>query len=346
MAAIYPGAAARHSPAAPRLSAPLVFALHAGSLPPGGRIRRSQSVALHVPPHSSMIARMAHDQSPGGRLRQAIENATIAVPGAPFALAGRLIESAGFNAAYVSGAAFSAGSLAVVDEGLFTLTELAEHVRRLTSAVTIPVIVDADTGFGETANVERTIGELELAGAAAIQLEDQQLPKKCGHLTGKTLVAPAEMAAKIRAAAAARRDPATVIIARTDASGVTDFDDALARAAAYLDAGADWIFPEALTSKDEFARFADAIEAPLVANMTEFGKSPLLDADELADLGYAVVLYPVTLLRIALKAMDAALSILAADGHQGDLLDLMVTREELYELLEYDDFKRRQEKYR
>ena len=294
---------------------------------------------------SDIAAEAAHDPSPGRRLRQAIEDTTIAVPGAPFALTGRLIESAGFGAAYVSGAAFSAGSLSVVDEGLFTLTELAEHVRRLTSAVTIPVIVDADTGFGETANVERTIHELERAGAAAIQLEDQQLPKKCGHLSGKTLVSPAEMSAKVRAAAAARRDPGTVIIARTDARGVTDLDDAIARAHAYLQAGADWIFPEALTSTDEFARFAEAVDAPLVANMTEFGQSPLLEVDELADLGYAVVLYPVTLLRVTLKAMQAALAILATDGTQSELLDLMVTREELYELLKYDEFRRRQEGY-
>jgi methylisocitrate lyase len=285
-----------------------------------------------------------HD-SPGARLRATVSNATIQVPGAPFALAGRLIEEAGFSAAYVSGAAFSAGSLCLVDEGLFTFTELSEHVRRLTAAVTIPVIVDADTGFGETPNVERTVFELEAAGAAAIQLEDQQLPKKCGHLGGKQLVPTEEMAAKLRAALSARSDPDTVIIARTDARGVTDLDDAISRAQAYRQAGADWIFPEALTSRDEFAQFAAAVQCPLVANMTEFGKSPLLTIDELAELGYAVVLYPVTLLRIALKAMDAALVTIATDGTQADLVDLMYTREELYEILEYDEFRKRQSGY-
>lgn len=274
-----------------------------------------------------------------------MEDATLQVPGAPFALAGRLIENAGFRAAYVSGAAFSAGMLAAVDEGLFTLTELVEHVRRLASAVTLPLIVDADTGFGETANVERTVRELEGAGAAAIQLEDQQLPKKCGHLAGKRLVTPQEMCAKLRAAAASRTDPGTVIIARTDARGVTGLDEAVRRAELYLNAGADWIFPEALTTRAEFAQFAEAVDAPLVANMTEFGKSPLLDADDLAELGYSVVLYPVTLLRIALKAMQAALAIVGDDRTQASLLDLMCTREELYELLEYDRFRRRQEQY-
>jgi methylisocitrate lyase len=284
----------------------------------------------------------ATPDTPGARLRVAIENAAIQVPGAPFALAGRLIEAAGFSATYVSGAAFSAGTLSLVDEGLFTLTELAEHVRRLTTAVTIPVIVDADTGFGELANVERTIFELERAGAAAIQLEDQQLPKKCGHLAGKTLAPALEMCAKLRAAQSARSDASTVLIARTDARGVTDLDDAIHRSRLYLDAGADWIFPEALSSREEFSQFAEAVDAPLVANMTEFGKSPLLTIDELAELGYAVVLYPVTLLRIALKGMEAALSILGQEGTQTNLLDLMFTREELYEALEYEEFRRRQ----
>ena len=160
---------------------------------------------------------------------------------------------------------------------------------------------------------------------------------------GKRLVPPEEMVAKLRAACAARTDRDTVIIARTDARGVTDIDDAIARARQYVQGGADWIFPEALTDRGEFARFAEAIDVPLVANMTEFGRSPLLGIDELADLGYAAVLYPVTLLRIALKAMEAALVTLAADGTQADLIDLMCTREELYEMLEYDEFRKRQE---
>jgi methylisocitrate lyase len=218
---------------------------------------------------------------------------------------------------------------------------LAQHAAYLTRSCGLPLIVDADTGFGEALNVERTVIELEAAGAAAIQLEDQQFPKRCGHLSGKSLIEPEVMCAKLRAAVAAKSDRDFVIIARTDARGVTNTADAIDRAKRYLDAGADWIFPEALQSKEEFAEFAHAIDAPLVANMTEFGKSPLLTLQELADLGYSAVLYPVTLLRVAMKACEAALNLIAADGTQQDLLDLMQTREELYDLLDYKYFEER-----
>jgi methylisocitrate lyase len=276
--------------------------------------------------------------SPGQRLRQLIDDATIQIPGAPSALFARLIEQCGYDAMYLSGAAFSAGVLSLPDVGLFTLTELVQQTTYLTRACALPLIVDADTGFGEALNVERTIVELEAAGAAAVQLEDQQFPKRCGHLAGKSLVEPAAMCAKLRAAAAARADDDLVIIARTDARGVTSIDDAIDRAKRYLEVGADWIFPEALTSKEEFEQFARAIDAPLVANMTEFGAGPLLTLDELADLGYSAVLYPVTLLRVAMKAAEAALNLLASDGTQADILDLMQTRVELYDLLDYQAF--------
>ncbi len=258
---------------------------------------------------------------------------------------GRLIEEAGFSAIYLSGAAFSAGVLALPDIGLFTLTELAQQLSYLTARVTIPVIVDADTGFGDTANVERTVKELERAGAAAIQLEDQVLPKRCGHLSGKSLVSTDAMCAKLRAASGARADDATVILARTDARGVEGFDPAVERARRYVAAGADWIFPEALATSAEFQAFAKAIDVPLVANMTEFGKSPLLTFDELADMGFRVVLYPVTLLRVAMKAAEAMLGILAAEGSQQELLDSMQTRQELYDLLEYDSYEERDREY-
>jgi methylisocitrate lyase len=274
--------------------------------------------------------------TPGQVLRETVAATAIQVPGAPNALIGRLIEEAGFSAVYLSGAALSAGVLALPDIGLFTLTELVQQVQYLTAGVAIPVIVDADTGFGDTANVKRTIAELERAGAAAIQLEDQELPKRCGHLSGKSLVTSETMCAKLRAAAAARADEATVIIGRTDARGVESFDAAIERARRYVAAGADWIFPEALSTREEFQSFAKAIDVPLVANMTEFGKSPLLDFEELAEMGYRVVLYPVTLLRVAMKAIESTLSILAADGTQRELLDLMQSRQELYDLLDYD----------
>jgi methylisocitrate lyase len=280
-------------------------------------------------------------QSPGALLRQAVTQGTIQVPGAPNALTARLIEQLGFPAAYLSGAAVSAGVLALPDIGLMTLTELVQQTNYATRSVAIPVIVDADTGFGDALHVERTVFELERAGAAAIQLEDQQLPKRCGHLTGKTLVEVETMSAKIRAAVAARTDDDLVIVARTDARGVTDFDDAMARAKEYVAAGADWIFPEALTDRGEFARFADGIEVPLVANMTEFGKSPLLTVGELTELGYAAILYPVTLLRVAMQAARSALTAIADKGTQASLIDVMQTREELYQLLQYDTFDQR-----
>ena len=279
--------------------------------------------------------------SPGQELRELVADATIQVPGAPNALLARLIERCGYDAMYLSGAAFSAGVLGLPDVGLFSLTELAQQATYLTRTCGLPLIVDADTGFGEALNVERTVIELEAAGAAAIQLEDQQLPKRCGHLAGKSLVETSTMCAKLRAAVAAKSDPQLVIIARTDARGVTGLADAIQRSKHYLDAGADWIFPEALESKEEFAEFARAIDAPLVANMTEFGKSPLLTLEELAELGYAAVLYPVTLLRVALKASEAALNLIAADGTQQDILDLMQTRDELYDLLDYRFFEER-----
>lgn len=283
--------------------------------------------------------------TPGHVLREAISENAIQVPGAPNALMGRLIEEMGFSAMYLSGAALSAGVVGVPDIGLFTLTELVQQLQYLTVHVSTPVIVDADTGFGDTANVERTIAELERAGAAAIQLEDQELPKRCGHLSGKSLITTDAMCAKVRAAVGARADESTVILARTDARGVENFEAAVERAKKYIAAGADWIFPEALATREEFKAFAKAVDVPLVANMTEFGKSPLLNFTELADMGYRVVLYPVTLLRVAMKAAETALSIISTDGTQSDLLDLMQTRQELYDLLEYDSYEERDREY-
>jgi methylisocitrate lyase len=283
--------------------------------------------------------------SPGKLLRDAVAESTIQVPGAFNALVGRIIEQSGYDAVYLSGAAFSAGHLALPDVGLFTLTELADQTERLARRIKIPVIVDADTGFGAAVNVERTIELLEDAGAAAIQLEDQVLPKRCGHLSGKGLVEVDEMCAKLRAAAAARNDPNLVLVARTDARGVEGLDAAIDRAKRYLAAGADWIFPEALVDAGEFEQFARAIDAPLVANMTEFGKSPLLTLEELADLGYSAVLYPVTLLRVAMKAVEAALGLIASEGTQSELLDLMQTRQELYDLLGYSNYEARDRAY-
>ncbi|MBU6308808.1 MAG: isocitrate lyase/phosphoenolpyruvate mutase family protein [Planctomycetes bacterium] len=278
--------------------------------------------------------------APGGAaLRRAAATETLGIVGAPFALAAKLVEPAGFDAVYLSGAAFSAGTLGVPDIGLFTRDQLVEQTRILARAVSIPLVVDADTGFGGPRDVEETVRLLEAAGAAAIQLEDQRgADKRCGHLAGKQVIDVPEMADKLAAAAAGRRDPGTVIIGRCDSRSVHGLDDCLARLHAYRAAGADWLFPEALQSRDEFGRvgseFAGSI--PLLANMTEFGTSPLISIPDLAALGFAAVLYPVTLMRLAMKAMEAGLALIAEEGTQENLLDLMESRQELYELLDYD----------
>src|SRR4051812_32649660 len=278
--------------------------------------------------------------TPGRRLRQAWEKGPVALPGVFNALVGRLAERLGFQAVYLSGAALSA-SAALPDVGLLTVTEFVEEARRITAATSLPLLCDADTGFGEALNVERTVRLFEAAGAAGIHLEDQVLPKRCGHLSGKALIEPEAMASKIRAACAARRDPNFVIIARTDARGVTGFEDAIERARLYLKAGADAIFPEALATEEEFAAFARFVPAPLLANMTEFGKSPNLDFATLATSGYRMVLYPVTALRAALKAAQETLAGILQAGHQRDLIGRMMTRKELYELLDYSGFEER-----
>ncbi|HUG93479.1 MAG TPA: methylisocitrate lyase [Planctomycetaceae bacterium] len=283
--------------------------------------------------------------SPGARLRAALANGPVAIPGVFCALAARMAERAGFKAVYQSGAALSASLAALPDVGLVTQTEFAEQGRYLAQAVDIPVLSDADTGFGEALSVERTVRLFESAGLAGLHLEDQQLPKRCGHLTGKTLVTREDMVAKLKAAVAARHDPGFVIIARTDARSVEGLEAALERAAAYVDAGADGIFPEALESREEFARFGEAIAAPLIANMTEFGRSPLLSVRELGELGYAAVLFPVTLLRVAMKSVERALAEIAGQGTQQSLLETMQTRAELYELLGYDAFDERDRRY-
>ncbi len=271
----------------------------------------------------------------------------IQAPGAFCALAARAIERARFEAVYVSGAGFSNAVLGLPDVGLATMSEVVEHARRICNAITLPVIVDGDTGFGEAINAARTVQEMEAAGASAIHFEDQVLPKKCGHLEGKQLISAEAMAEKIRAACAARRDADFMVIARTDARGVTSFDDAVARAKCYLEAGADAIFPEALQSREELTKFAAAIGAhrrdagaTLVANMTEFGKTPLVGLAELAEMGYRLVIYPQTALRVAFGAITAMLADLRRDGDQRAWLDRMQTRAELYELLDYDGLER------
>lgn len=258
-------------------------------------------------------------------------------PGAINPLTAVLIEEMGFEGVYVSGAVVSA-DLALPDIGLTTLSEVAGRAHQIARVVELPAIVDADTGFGEPLNVARTIRTLEDAGLAGCHIEDQVNPKRCGHLDGKTVVTRDEMVKRVRAAATARRDPDFVICARTDARGVEGLDAAIERARAYVDAGADMIFPEALADESEFEKFRAAVNVPLLANMTEFGRSKLLTTATLSSLGINVVIYPVTLLRIAMGAIEEGLRVLVRDGSQRQLVERMQTRARLYELLRYEGY--------
>ena len=258
-------------------------------------------------------------------------------PGAFSPLVAKLIQEIGFEGVYVSGAALSA-DLALPDIGLTTLTEVAGRSEAIARMTDLPVLVDIDTGFGEPANVARTITILETAGVCGCHLEDQQFPKRCGHLDNKTLVPAEEMARKIKAAVDAKTDDNFLVIARTDARGVESLDATIERAKRYVDAGAEMIFPEAMADEKEFAAFRAAVDVPLLANMTEFGKSALLTTDQLSKLGYNVVIYPVTALRLAMNAIEQGFRTLAADGTQESVVKDMQTRQRLYELLEYESY--------
>jgi methylisocitrate lyase len=260
----------------------------------------------------------------------------VQIPGAHNALAALLAKRAGFRALYLSGAALS-GSLGLADLGILSLDELCFFTRSIVRSAGLPLVVDADTGFGGVLNVMRTVRELEDAGAAAVQLEDQVLPKKCGHLNDKRLVAPDEMAAKVDAARRARRH--LRIIARTDAAGVEGVDAALKRSQLYLQAGADAIFPEALTSAEMFRDFASEISAPLVANMTEFGRTPYFTAQQFEQFGYKIVTWPVSSLRVAAKAVEHLYAALARDGSAAAMLERMQTRAELYQTIGYEEYE-------
>jgi len=267
------------------------------------------------------------------------------MPGAFNALTAIQIEGAGFEAVYISGAGLAAAR-GLPDIGLLSMTEVASDAGTIANAVSIPALVDADTGYGPPLAVMRAVREFEQRGLAAIQLEDQENPKKCGHLPGKRLVSTSEMAQKIGAAVEARRDPDFVIVARTDARAVEGLDASVRRAREYARAGADAVFPEALESAEEFRAFAqglskEGIKVPLVANMTEFGKTPYLTVREFEDLGYRIVLFPVTALRVATKAIETMLAEVKALGTQQGLLNRMHTRQQLYELLRYSDYEKR-----
>lgn len=270
------------------------------------------------------------------RLREVIAQGAVMMPGVPNASMARQVEQAGFDAVYLSGAGMINSTAGMPDIGLLNRDEVVRLAGYVAHAVKIPAIVDADTGFGEGEEVAQTIRDVEKAGLAGCHIEDQEFPKRCGHLAGKTIVDLKTMTARIKAAVAARRDKDFLIIARTDARAIEGFDRTVERAGEYLAAGADAIFPEALQSPEEFRDFAKEIELPLMANMTEFGQSPLLTFRRLADFGYRMIIFPQSAFRISMKATEKFFKELKKAGTQNDWLDRMQTRQELYDLLDYD----------
>ncbi|MBI3604698.1 MAG: isocitrate lyase/phosphoenolpyruvate mutase family protein [Nitrospirae bacterium] len=264
-----------------------------------------------------------------------LKNKTLVLPGVFNGASALLAEAAGFHAVYISGAGVSNGLAGLPDKGLLPLETVALQAKLITGIISIPAVVDADTGFK---NIGKTVSIFEKSGVSGIQIEDQQFPKRCGHLPGKELVTVKAMGKKIRDAVRARKSSGFVIIARTDAKGVTGLNDAVERAKRYADCGADIIFPEALETVKEFEAFARKVNAPLMANMTEFGKTPYLTVKQFESMGYAIVLFPMTAFRVMMKSMGEAYQTLKKAGTQKPLLKKMQTRKELYELLKYNGF--------
>ncbi len=279
-------------------------------------------------------------QSPGQQLRTAVESERpLQVAGTINAYAALLAEQSGFRAIYLSGAGVANASFGLPDLGMTTLNDVLEDVRRITAACPLPLLVDADTGFGPAFMLGRTVTQLVASGAAGMHIEDQVQAKRCGHRPGKTMVSVDEMSDRIKAAVDARRDPGFVIMARTDAVASQGVDAAVERAKEYVDAGADMIFAEAVTSLDDYRAFTRAIGVPVLANITEFGKTPLFTLDELRDVGIRLVLYPVSAFRAMSKAALSIYGAIRSTGTQKEVIDLMQTREELYQVLRYHQYE-------
>ena len=276
-------------------------------------------------------------ETPGSRLRLAVEvERPLQIAGAVNALCALLAERAGFRALYLSGAGVANASHALPDLGVTTLQDVLEDARRITAATDVPLLVDADTGWGSPLTIRRTVRELTRAGVAGMHLEDQVEAKRCGHRAGKQLVTTEVMQDRIKAALDARTDETFVIMARTDAASVEGLDAALERANRYVETGADMIFAEALTTLDEYRRFTSSVALPVLANITEFGRTPLFTREELASVGVRLLLYPLTAFRAMNAAADRVYRTLKSTGTQRDLIDQMQTREELYDLLDYE----------
>ncbi|MBX3420824.1 MAG: methylisocitrate lyase [Pirellulaceae bacterium] len=281
-------------------------------------------------------------ETPGTLFRQAVaQERPLQVVGTINAYCALLAQRAGFRALYLSGASVANASFGMPDLGLTSLTEVAEEVRRITAACPLPLLVDIDTGWGSALGIERTIDQLARAGAAAVHLEDQVAEKRCGHRPGKALVSTQEMCDRVSAAAAGRRDQSLVIMARTDAIAGEGLDRAIERSLAYVAAGADMIFAEALRSPDEMRQFTSAVSVPVLANMTEFGQTPLLTAAELGDCGIALALYPLSAFRAMSRAAQQVYAAIRQRGSQQSQLENMQTRQELYEVLDYLNIERR-----
>lgn len=273
----------------------------------------------------------------GERFRALVQRPQILqIPGAHTGMAGLLAKRAGFDAVYAGGSAMT-GTMGLPDLGIITIEDVCFFVRQVARASLLPVLVDGDTGHGEALNCMRLVRELEAAGAAAVHIEDQLLPKKCGHLNDKRLADARDMAAKVAAAVKARRH--LYIIARTDAAASEGLDGAVARAKLYLEAGADAIFPEALVNAEMFREFARAVKAPLLANMTEFGKTPVFTAAQFEEMGYRMVIWPASAMRVAAKAQEELYAAIRRDGGTHNMLSRMQTRKELYDVIGYSDYE-------
>ena len=271
---------------------------------------------------------MTSAESPGSILRSLLlEPEILIAPGAHNAFTARIIEQAGFHAVYVTGSGAAMDLLGFPDLGFLTMTEMVAHARNIVQATRLPVIADGDTGYGNALNVMRTLREYERAGVAGVHIEDQVAPKRCGHFAGKEVISREEMIGKIRAALDAREDPSLVIIARTDARAVLGLDEAIERGISYARAGADMVFVDAPESADELRMIARSIPAPLMANMSEGGKTPLLDARELQEMGYRLVIYPRSAAGAAAKAIQDLMAVLKRDGTTKDFLDRIVSFE-------------------